>query len=117
MKKIFYLSSCSTCKRILKVWQPSSDVDLQDLKKTPLDAHSLAQLYEHTGSYEALINKRAQFFKQNNRSSKSLSESESRELLLTHYSLLKRPVLVLGAQIFIGNSPKTVSDAQKALHK
>ena len=37
-------------------------------------------------------------------------------LLLDHYTFLKRPVLVLGDELFIGNAKATIAAAKAALH-
>ena len=43
MKKVYYLSSCSTCKRIIKTLNLSSDFELQDLKTNPLTPEDLGR--------------------------------------------------------------------------
>ena len=47
---------------------------------------------------------------------KELSEKDYKDLILDHYTFLKRPVLVLDDQIFVGNSKKVVQAAKEALH-
>lgn len=115
MKKLFYLSSCSTCKRILNILQPGSDVVLRDIKQKPLNIEEIEQMYQLSGSYEALFSKRAQLYKQRNLKDKTLTEIDFKNLLLEHYTFLKRPVLILNARIFIGNASGTVEEAKKAL--
>jgi arsenate reductase len=46
-----------------------------------------------------------------------LSEAEIRELILSEYTFLKRPVIIKNNQIFVGNLKKTVEDAKKAFGK
>lgn len=115
MKKLFYLSSCSTCKRIINILQPGKDVVLRDIKQKPLNAEELEQMHQLSGSYEALFSKRAQLYKQRNLKDKTLTETDFKNLLLEHYTFLKRPVLVLSDTIFIGNASSTVEEAKKAL--
>ena len=45
----------------------------------------------------------------------ALDEQDFRGLILEHYTFLKRPVVVIEHQIFIGNSSKTVTAAQLAI--
>lgn len=117
MQKIYYLSTCDTCKRILKEWQPLPEsVVLQDLKKEPISETELDALQALAGSYEALFNKRSQLYKQRNLKEQSLSEADIKALILEHYTFLKRPVLVLNDAVFVGNSKKTVAEAARALH-
>ena len=93
MNKLYYLSSCSTCKRIIKQWSFAKTIDLIDIKKTPINHKDLQELYKITNSYESLFNKRAQLLKKLNLNSNELKEKDFKKLLLTHYSFLKRPIL------------------------
>lgn len=115
MKKFYYLSTCDTCKRILKELNLPADVKLQDIKEFPLLEVDVEQLGRLSGSYESLFSKRAKLYQERGLKDQNLSEEQYRDLLLEHYTFLKRPVLVYNDQIFIGNSKKTVEDAKKAL--
>lgn len=115
MKKFYYLSTCDTCKRILKELDPPAEVKLQDIKEFPLLDEELELLKELSGSYESLFSKRAKLYQERDLKNKDLTEEDYKELLLEHYTFLKRPVLVLDDQIFIGNSKKTVEAAKMAL--
>ncbi|MEJ2161917.1 MAG: ArsC/Spx/MgsR family protein [Robiginitalea sp.] len=115
MKKIFHLSTCDTCQRIIRELGTPQDVEYQDIKTTPLNENSLDQLYKRAGSYEALFSKRARLYRERNLKTRSLEESDIRELLLEHYTFLKRPVIVVDDQIFIGNAAKSVAAAKEAL--
>lgn len=116
MKKVYYLSTCDTCKRILNELNLSSEFILQDIKTNPITEEQLSALYKGCGSYEALLNKRARLYKEKGYKDKKLSENEIKQLLLEHYTFLKRPVIIFEEQLFIGNSKKTVSEALKAIH-
>ncbi|HSR61610.1 MAG TPA: ArsC/Spx/MgsR family protein [Robiginitalea sp.] len=116
MKKIYYLSSCDTCRRILRELGTESGLILQDIGAEPLRADQLDGLHRLAGSYEALINKRARLYIQRGLKDKGLSEADFRALLLEHYTFLKRPVILAGGKLFIGNAPKTVAAAREALH-
>jgi len=115
MKKIYYLKTCDTCKRIMKQWNLSADFDFQEIKQNPISSTQLEVLYALSGTYEALFNKRARLYKEQNLKDKDLKEADYKNLLLEHYTFLKRPVLLIDKQIFIGNSKKTVELASKAL--
>lgn len=93
----------------------SDDIELQDIKKTPISAEELDHLYASTKSYESLFNKRSQLYKQRGLKDQALTEDDIRSLILEHYTFLKRPVLVLGKEVFAGNSKKTVAEAKSAL--
>lgn len=113
---IYYLSSCDTCKRILKELAPSKEIALQDIKSSPLTDIQLEELKDKAGSYEALFSKRARLYKERNLKEKTLSEADYRSLLLEHYTFLKRPVMVIGEEIFIGNTKNVVAAAKEKIH-
>ncbi|WP_088339822.1 arsenate reductase family protein [Robiginitalea sediminis] len=115
MKKIYHLSTCDTCRRILGELNPGPEVTLQDIKESPLNAAQLDALKERAGSYEALFSKRARLFRQRGLHEKSLAEADYRDLLLEHYTFLKRPVVVWGDAVYIGNAKKTVAAAAEAM--
>ncbi|MEH6680766.1 MAG: ArsC/Spx/MgsR family protein [Sediminicola sp.] len=116
MKKIYYLSTCDTCKRIMAQLSPLEGFELQDIKAQGLDAGQLETLKKGAGSYEALFNKRARLYKERDLSSKNLGEADYKDLLLEHYTFLKRPVILVDGQLFVGNSATTVAAAKKAIH-
>ena len=115
MKKFYFLSSCSTCKRILQELQLSESVVQVDIKKAPLTANDLEALVAKSGSYEALFSKRAQLYKQRNLKDQKLNEQDFKALLLEHYTFLKRPVLLTPTQVVIGNSAAAVAAMKSAL--
>jgi arsenate reductase len=114
MKKGYHLSTCSTCKRILSEID-TTDFELQDLKKEGLSVEQVEELAKLSGSYESLLNRRATKYKEMGLKDKKLSEQEYKELLLSHYTFLKRPVFVLEETIFVGNAKKTVEALKEYL--
>jgi len=117
MKKIYHLSSCSTCKRILNELEPSSAYILQDIKQDPITEEQLDEMYELAGSYESLFSKRAQLYKEKNLKNEILDETNYQNLILEHYTFLKRPVIINNDEIFIGNSKKTVEAAKISMNE
>ena len=97
----------------MKTLALKEDITQIDIKKNPLTADQLEILYQHSGSYEALLNKRAQKLKEIDKS--SLDEAAIKTLLLSHYTFLKRPVLLYKDKLFIGNAKATVVQAKVAL--
>ena len=116
MKKIYHLSTCNTCQRILKELAPLEGVVLQDIKTEPITAAQLEEMHKLAGSYEALFSRRAMLYKERGLKDKPLSENDYKNLILEHYTFLKRPVILVGNQIFIGNAKKEVEAAKKTLH-
>ena len=112
MDRIFYLSSCDTCRRILNELEPLTDVELIDIKTNPISADQLNQMKQLAGSYEALFSKRARLYKERGLKELQLTENQFKDLILEHYTFLKRPVIISGDHIFIGNSAKVVASAK-----
>ncbi len=114
MNKIYYLSSCSTCQRIMSQFDLNK-FTLQDIKSDPITRSQLAALKAQVGSYESLFSRRAMKYRALGLHEKELSEKDYEQLILQEYTFLKRPVLVVGDQIFVGNSKKVVSQALDAI--
>ena len=58
MKKIYYLKTCDTCRKILRSI-PVNEFILQEIKSEPVTLKQLEQMHEFSGTYEALFSKRA----------------------------------------------------------
>ena len=115
MKKIYYLSTCSTCDRILKEIKPGKDVVMQDIKTEPITAAQIDEMKKMAGSYEALFSRIALKFRSWGLNEKTLTEKDYRKYILEEYTFLKRPVFIVNDKIFVGNSPKNVAAAKQAL--
>ena len=111
MKKIYYLKSCSTNQRILKEVNPGSDVELQNIKEQNIDADTLDFLKEKVGSYEALFSKKAMKYRSMGLNEMELTEDDYKKYMLEEYTFLKRPFMINGDEVFIGNAKKTVEAA------
>ncbi|MDC7994840.1 arsenate reductase family protein [Altibacter sp. HG106] len=116
MKKIYYLESCDTCKRIIKEIDLPQAFIKQNIKTEGITEEELEELYNLAGSYEALFSRRAQRYREQNLKDKELLDEDYKNLILEHYTFLKRPVIVNNDEIFIGNSKKTVAAAKAAIH-
>ena len=116
MKKVYHLSSCSTCKRIIKELNLDSNFIQQDIKTDKISEEQLNQMVELSGNYESLFSRRAIKYKELNLKDKDISEDEYKNYILNEYTFLKRPVIIIDEKIFIGNSKKIVESALKELH-
>lgn len=116
MKKIYHLSSCSTCQRILKEWNPGKDVVLQDIKSESITEKQLDEMAKRAGGYEPLFSRVALKYRSMGLNEMELKEKDYKKYILQEYTFLKRPVLIIDDQIFIGNSPKNVAAAKAALN-
>ena len=117
MRTFFYLSSCDTCKRIMKTLNLDSAIEQIDIKKNPINEYQLDELFKLSKNYEALFSKRAQLYKQRGLKDKAINDKKYRMLILEHYTFLKRPILVYDQRIYIGNSSKVVEAAKAFLNE
>lgn len=112
MKKVFYLATCDTCKRILNELDLPDNVEQIEIKEHGISNEDLEQMKELSGSYESLFSKRARLYRERDLKNKNLQENDYKNLILEHYTFLKRPVIIDNSVIFIGNSPKTIAAAK-----
>lgn len=117
MGKFFYLGTCSTCARIMKDIQleKAKNVELREIKSVPITEKEIDEMIKLAGSAEALFSRVALKFRAWGLNEKKLTEKDYKKYILEEYTFLKRPVLVLGKEIFIGNSKKNVDAMAKAL--
>ncbi|MEM6723551.1 MAG: ArsC/Spx/MgsR family protein [Bacteroidota bacterium] len=116
-KRIFHLETCSTCKRIIKELDiDGKGFELQNIKAKKITPEQIDRMHELTGSYEALFSRRAMKFRSMGLKDKVLSEADYRQLILDEYTFLKRPVVLIGDQIFIGSIKKNVEAAKQLIH-
>lgn len=116
MKKIYHLSTCDTCKRIIKELDLPDSFIFQDIKTEEITEAQLEEMKELSGSYESLFSKRARLYKERDLKNKDLKEEDFKNLILEHYTFLKRPVIINEKQIFVGNSKKNVAAAKESVH-
>ena len=114
MKKVYFLQTCDTCRRILK--EVNTDgFERQEIKANNLTVSQLEEMHQLSGSYEALFNKRAKLYKSMDLKNQVLSETDFRQFLLDEYTFLKRPVFILEDEIFIGNSKKVIEKLKEKI--
>jgi arsenate reductase len=115
MKKIYYLSTCDTCRAIIKRLGGLEDFEKQDIKTESITEEQLKDMKDLVGTYEALFSRRAIKYKEMKLKDQDLKESDFKRLILQEYTFLKRPVIIVGEKIFIGNEEKTISLAEKLI--
>ena len=72
-------------------------------------------MYEKTLSYEALFSRKSTQIKKRGIDVNTLKEENFRQLILEHYTFLKRPIVVIGERVISGNATKIIKDARKLL--
>jgi arsenate reductase len=109
MKKIYYLAACSTCAKILADTGAGDKLELQEIKTEKITPAQIDEMAALAGSYEALFSRRALKYRGMGLHEKTLGEKDYRQLILNEYTFLKRPVAIVGREIFAGNDKKTVA--------
>ena len=77
-----------------------------------MTAEQVDEMIRLAGSAEALFSKRAMKYRAMGLHERAISESEMRQLIIDEYTFLKRPVLLLDGEIYVGNSKKVVAAAK-----
>ena len=114
MKKIYHLKTCDTNRRILKQIKETISDDLykeftfQEIKTEQITVAQLEEMYSFTKSYEALFSKRAKRYKL--LKDQRLTENDFKQLILDEYTFLKRPVIIIDDEIFVGNAKKNITE-------
>jgi len=117
MKKVYYLSTCSTSKRIISELNLKKlGFEFQDIKFDSITPEQLAEIKNMTGNYESLFSKIARKYKELGLKDKSLSEDDFKNYILSEYTFLKRPVIIIDSKIFVGNSKKVVQAVYDTLN-
>ncbi len=114
MKKVYFLQTCDTCRRILKEVNLDG-FEKQEIKTQPITVAQLEEMRAMTDSYESLFNKRAKLYKEMDLKNQNVTEADYRQYILDEYTFLKRPVFIVEDQIFIGNSKKVVESLKAML--
>ena len=107
--KIYHLGNCGTCQRILSEIPNIKRFEQQEIKSQPITAAQLDEMKKMAGSYESLFSKVALKYRSLGLNTMKLSEKDYRKYILQEYTFLKRPVIIIGERIFIGNAPKNVA--------
>ncbi len=116
MTKLYHLSTCDTCKRILKQLNLEG-VKLIDVKKQIITETDLDFAANKLGGYEVLFNKRAQKYRQRGLNNKTLTEQDFKDLILEEYTFMKRPLLITKNEVVGGNSKKSVEQMALLLNQ
>ncbi|MEP0984860.1 ArsC/Spx/MgsR family protein [Ekhidna sp.] len=116
MNKVYYLSTCTTCKRIMdELGSLIDDFEKQDIKTEQMTYDQIDEMKKRSGSYESLFSRKAMKYRSMGLGDKNLLEEDYRKLIQEEYTFLKRPVFLVDDQIFVGSSKKTVEELKSQL--
>ena len=116
IKKVYYLSSCDSCKNIIRRFNlQKRGFDLQDIKTEKITASQLEAIKQLAGSYEDIFSRRSLQYRARGLKDMDLGEKDFKRLILEEYTFLKRPVVILGDKVFVGSDEKNLAALTKAL--
>jgi arsenate reductase len=116
MKKIYHLGTCTTSHAIIKeTGIGNKGFSMQDIKFEKITPAQLEEMKKMAGSYEALFSRRAMKYKEWGLKGRKLEEKDYRQFILDEYTFLKRPVVIIDKNIFVGSEKKTVEALKKAV--
>lgn len=118
MKKIYHLGNCTTSQSIIKetgMLRKARDgkFEMQDIKFEKITPAQLDEMKRMTGSYEALFSRRGLKYKELGLKNTQLGKKDYRDFILSEYTFLKRPVVIIDDKIFVGSEKKTVEALKK----
>jgi len=116
MKKVFYLKTCGTNKKIMTTLD-LYDWELREIKSNSVTENELEEMYEKTKSYEALFSKKSTKIKERGIDVSSLKEKDFKKLILDHYSFLKRPVFITDDEVFAGSDKNNLENLNAFFEK
>lgn len=90
---------------------------MQDIKSNPLTVDQLEHFKAIAGSYEAVFSRIAMKYRQLGLNERRLSELDYKTFILEEYTFLRRPIIIIGNQIFIGSSKNNIEKVRQALAK
>lgn len=108
MRKAYFLSTCSTCQKIIAQINEPKSFEMQDIKTSPITVEQVEEMKDMAGTYESLFSRRAMKYRSMGLNDKKLTEEDYKIHITEEYTFLKRPVFVVDGKIFIGNSKKVV---------
>ncbi|MBX2845895.1 MAG: hypothetical protein KTR13_06730 [Saprospiraceae bacterium] len=87
----------------------------REIKSQGLSAEEVDNMKAMAGSYEAIFSRRAMKYRSLGLNNMELSEKDYRKYIIQEYTFLKRPVVIIDDQIFVGNAKAQVQGAKSAL--
>lgn len=118
VKKVYYLKTCNSSMRFLKsLGGLLDDFVFFEIKSQPITLEQLNEMRKLAGSYEALFSRRAKKYKEMGLKNFDLTEEDYKNYILNEYTFLKRPVIIVGTDIFIGSKPKNFEVLKLKLQK
>ena len=87
--------------------------EFQEIKTEPISLSQLEELFVLSGSYASLFSRRAKKYTSMGLKDQLLEETDYRQLILSDYTFLKRPVIINDKHIFIGSDKNTLQQLKE----
>ena len=85
------------------------EFEFQEIKTQAITIEQLEEMHELSGTYESLFSRRAKKYAAMGLKNQVLEEADYKQLILSDYTFLKRPVIIVNNQIFIGSDKKNLA--------
>ena len=105
---VYGLKNCDSCRKAVKALQAADfETELKDVRADPLDREILAEWVAALG--DALVNRRSPTWRALDDAEKAFAEAPEQvpDLLISHPTVMKRPVIVSEGHILLGWSSDT----------
>jgi arsenate reductase len=112
---LYGIKNCDTMKKA-RAWLDTHGVryDFHDYKASGIEAATLARWAGQVG-WETLLNRAGTTFRKLSETQRAdLSERKAISLMLEQPSMIKRPVLEMGARILVGFKPEEYAKSLRA---
>ncbi|MEL6380116.1 MAG: Spx/MgsR family RNA polymerase-binding regulatory protein [Pseudomonadota bacterium] len=110
--ELYGLKNCDKCRAAMKALDNAGIAYVfHDIREASLSTDDLSRWIDATG-LDAIANKRSTTWRALPDAQKALLEKDAASLLLSHRTLIKRPVIVLGKDVSVGWTDKI---AQKVI--
>lgn len=108
MITLYGLKNCDTCRKALKALKTSGvDVSFHDVRDDGVNAAQIQNWIDAIG-YETLLNTRSTTWRGLDAQDKeAIDAAKAHGLMLTHPTLIKRPVIEKDGAIFVGWAKQT----------
>ncbi|MEL6476250.1 MAG: Spx/MgsR family RNA polymerase-binding regulatory protein [Pseudomonadota bacterium] len=104
MLRIYSLKTCDTCRKAIKALEAArQSLEITDIRADGVPRDALAGWLEALGP-EVLVNSRSTTWRglDDAERAKAASANTALDLLMTHPTLMKRPVIVAGETVHVG---------------
>jgi len=96
---------------------PLEKFELQDIKTQPITKVDLTAMVKLAGNHEVLFSRRAMKFRSLGLNELDLEENDYKRWILKEYTFLKRPVVIIDNDIFIGSSKSLLDRLKQSILK